>query len=372
MSHRVAGSARLGGRLLFRLFLMFLSIMMVAIVVFVVTQSHIWKTGRGSSDPLELFIGGPQEERTARLWIDTDAACGVTPRTDPDDCLAIVWLASHGSDIIGISTSFGNAAGGVVEQTVRSIVAEMKRNGMRPVPVWKGLAGPRSSSEAIAEPGVSELRVALEGGPLTILALGPLTNLAAALDGRPDLQRNVLRVVAVMGHRPGHLFHPTEGKGSGALFGHGPIFRDLNFSMDPEAAKRVLAINLPLVLIPYDAARGIMITGQDLDRLSGQSAVFRGLAETAQGWLAFWNNDIGLPGFYPFDWVAAAYLTNPHLFGCARTKAQVAWEWAFWLVPREGLLIGGTPSSSDAASDVLYCPQAASSVHDVLLSGPDR
>lgn len=58
----------------------------------------------------------------------------------------------------------------------------------------------------------------------------------------------VTRIVAVMGHRHGHLFHPTEGRGTG--FGHGPIFRDLNLSVDP------------------DAARATLITGANLDALA--------------------------------------------------------------------------------------------------------
>ena len=58
--------------------------------------------------------GGPAVAPPGRIWIDTDAACGATTRTDPDDCLAILWLAERGVDIIGISTSFGNAPGDVV------------------------------------------------------------------------------------------------------------------------------------------------------------------------------------------------------------------------------------------------------------------
>lgn len=346
--------------------MVFVSIAAV-IIVFVATQSNTWKTGRVSFDPLELVIGGPKVSPVARLWIDTDAACGATPTTDPDDCFAIIWLASRGFDIIGISTSFGNAEGDVVEHTVNSLVAKMMQNGKPPVPVWKGLAKPRSPEMIITEPGVMALRVALERGPLTILALGPLTNLAAALEGRPELKRNVLLVVAVMGHRPGHLFHPTEGKGTGAIFGHGPIFRDLNFSMDIEAAKQVMAMKLPLVLIPYDAAKSTVITGSDLDILSSQNGVFQSVADTARGWLKFWNDDVGLPGFYPFDWVAAGYLANPGLFDCAHTHSRVALEWAFWVIPRQGLLIGEMSSNDEVESGVLYCPHAASSLHDFLL-----
>lgn len=339
-------------------------------VVLVVAQSSTWTTGRISNDPLKLSIGSPDVDRASRVWIDTDAACGATPRTDPDDCFAIVWLSSHGFNIVGISTSFGNADGNVVEQTVHTLVAKMTQNGMPNILMWKGLAAPRTEGGISTEKGVTELQAALEAGPLTILALGPLTNVAAALESKPDLQGNVSQIVAVMGHRPGHLFHPTEGKGADALLGHGPIFRDLNFAVDPAAAELVLTMNLPLVLVPYDAAHGLMITGPDLDLFSHQGPVQQQLTETARGWLAFWNNDIGLPGFYPFDWVAAAFLVEPNSFRCAKTMARVSWEWAFWFIPRKGLLIGGAPLGSDTRNGVIYCPDTTTSLHDFLLSRP--
>ena len=351
-----------------KLFFVALSLIALVAIVSVATQSPTWKTGRVLSDPLQLVTGGPAILPPARLWIDTDAACGVTPRTDPDDCLAIVWLASRKFDVVGISTSFGNAEGDAVERTARSLVASLAQNGLPRIPVWKGLAEPRSSDKAVIAPGVTELRAALQRGPLTILALGPLTNLTAALEGRPELHRNVTRVVAVMGHRPGHLFHPTEGKGAGAILGHGPIFRDLNFSMDVDAARRLLALKLPLVLIPYDAAKDTMITGADLDKLSHANAAFRHVAEQSRDWLKFWNTDVGLAGFYPFDWIAAAYLANPRLFDCAHVHARIAREWVFWLLPRDGLLIDGMSLDSDAEPNVLYCPQTAHPLHDVMLS----
>ena len=132
-------------------------------------------------------------------------------------------------------------------------------------------------------PGVTALSSALEAGPLTILAVGPLTNIAAALDGRPELNGNVSRIVAVMGHQPGHVFHPTESGGIGAILGHGPIFRDFNFSSDPDAAGAVLAMNLPVTLIPSDAAKGTVIAGPDLVRLSSCSPSKAGIAQTSWG-----------------------------------------------------------------------------------------
>ena len=95
-------------------------------------------------------------------------------------------------------------------------------------------------------PGVIALRTALEAGPLAILALGPLTNIAAKLEGRPDSHGDITRVVAVMGQRPGNLFHPTQDKGSGAVFDHPWLFdcaavsarirRELTFWLVPRSS----------------------------------------------------------------------------------------------------------------------------------------
>ncbi|MBC7737080.1 MAG: nucleoside hydrolase, partial [Candidatus Saccharibacteria bacterium] len=201
-------------------------ILLIAIGLLAVVRTAQWQTGRLNLAPLVLVPGGPAVAPTGRIWIDTDAACGAAGRTDPDDCLAILRLVSRGVNIVGVSTSFGNANGDVVAGRVAALVARMALDGMAVPPVFRGYGAPRAPGPP-PPPGVTALQAALEVGPLTILALGPLTNLAAALEGRTDLHGNVTRIVAVMGHRPGHLFHPTEGGGSGAIFGHGPIFRDL-------------------------------------------------------------------------------------------------------------------------------------------------
>ncbi|WP_309667100.1 nucleoside hydrolase [Tabrizicola sp.] len=318
--------------------------------------------------PLALIAGGPQITRSDRIWIDSDAACGATARTDPDDCLAILWLAARGVNIVGISSSFGNASGAVVAERMAALASKMAQDDL-PVPaIFPGHAEPAEPKHMIP-PGVVALQSALDAGPLTILALGPLTNLAAALKDRPDLRGNVTRIVAVMGHQPGQLFHPTEGHGTGAAFGHGPIFRDLNVSVDPDAVRSVLAMNLPMTLIAYDAALGTLVTGADLDLLARRGRSFAWAAGTARDWLAFWKSDVGLPGFAPFDWMAAAYLERPQLFDCAAVNASMTREWAFWLLPRPSLVVQLPPlAEGTAASRVLYCPKASPAVHDLLIS----
>jgi purine nucleosidase len=137
-----------------------------------------------------------------------------------------------------------------------------------------------------------------------------------------------MRIVAVMGHQPGQLFHPTEGHGTGAVFGHGPIFRDLNVSVDPGAVGTGLAMNLPMTLIPFDAAMGTLVTDADLDLLALRGRWFAWAAQSSREWLAFCKSDVGLPGFAPCDWMAAAYLDNPQLFDRAKVDASLVSEWA--------------------------------------------
>ncbi|MGH8587646.1 MAG: nucleoside hydrolase [Gammaproteobacteria bacterium] len=327
------------------------------IVVSLAIPLQVWRSGRLEAPPLDLVSGGQLVSRSSRIWIDTDAACGATPTTDPDDCLAIVWLTAKGHNIVGISTSYGNASADIVERTTEALVATMRNGGLPRIPVWRGAAGFLANSGDATQPAHAALRAELEQGPLTILALGPLTNVAAALEGRLDLRRNVARLIAVMGHRPGHIFHPSEGSGRGMLLGHGPIFRDLNFAKDEVAARSVLRMRLPVTLVSYDAARQVRITADDLDRLNRLGPAFAWVASRARGWLDYWHVDIGQPGFSPFDWVAAAYVVEPDLFGCAVTNAWIADEWAFWLYPRPSLLVGpATPVNVTVKAEVIYCP----------------
>jgi purine nucleosidase len=266
-----------------------------------------WRTGDQGLEPMSFTR--ESVEFTGRLWIDTDAACGHSERTDPDDCLAIALLArAMGERIAGISTVPGNAPIEVVERTTRELAAQLSAELGRTLPVQTGTQG---------------LAAALKQSPLTIVALGPLTNIAAVLDSQPELRSQVTRIVAVMGRRPGHIFHPAEGAGGGMLLGHGPIFRDFNFAVDAPAAVRTIAHGVPLTLVPYDAARRVEITAADLDRLAAAGGAAAWIAGRSRAWLSYWQRDIGRQGFSPFDLLAAAYVVKSRQFGCAEVQAWI-------------------------------------------------
>ena len=308
---------------------------------------RLWRTGEPPAPPLPTKPGRPIAPPPLRIWIDADAACGHGARTDPDDCLAILLLASSPAiRVAGISTVFGNAPLPVTDSTTRALVAALADGGSALPEVLRG-AGEAGEGETAASAG---LQRALEEGPLVIVALGPLSNVAQALAVRPELRPQVQRLVAVMGRRRGHLFHPVEGGRAGSFLGHGPVFRDFNFAKDREAASQVLAMGLPITLVPYEAAREVVVTAEALDAMRRRGGRHRWVAERARGWLDYWREDIGKAGFYPFDLVAAAYVIEPGLFDCADTGARIGRDAGLlgWL-GRTGLLVG------EGEGRVLYC-----------------
>ena len=325
---------------------------------------------------MPLVRGGPHVDRPSRVWIDTDAACN-GGNADPDDCFAmLVLMNSPDLEIVGISTVFGNAPLSVVDRTTRDLVGRVVGNSNILVYSGSSIALEAGRTTSI-EPAHTALERALEGGPLTIVCLGPLTNVAATLRRRPDLADNIGLLVSVMGRRPGHVFHPAEGRSSsGILFGHGPIFRDLNFSKDRTSASIVLGRAGRITLTPYAAAREVMVTRRDLARMKGGPRAAAWLAERAGPWLEHWEEDIGLPGFYPFDALAALYLLDPQQLSCAKAFAWVAEDDrlpGLWRVAlgSTGPLVGlesDRPQIVHASGSVTYCGGVGDGLKDVLMN----
>jgi purine nucleosidase len=331
-----------------------------------------WRTGRQPVPSLPLMPGDSFAEPARRVWIDTDAACGEGHRTDPDDCFAILLLAAGSeAQVAGVSTSFGNAPLRQTDRTARALVAMLPGPGAPAV--HTGRAEPLGSPDPVGRAmgdalSWEALPAALAEGPLTIVALGPLTNIAAAFHANPSLRSGITRLIAVMGNRPGHVFHPTEGRPGGFLFGHGPVFRDLNLAADAGAAAEIVRLGVPLVLVPYDAARRVEVTRADLDRMRARGGAWAWVADRARGWLDVWREDVGWEGFYPFDLVGAAFALRPDLFRCAEVPVRVGADEKLGgpLGGRTALLAGPDPSPDDgeaaeplARGAAVYCPEVA-------------
>ena len=247
----------------------------------------------------------------APVWIDTDPAVGESER-DVDDGLALVQaFHSPELDIRGVSVVFGNAPLDRGLPIARRLVSEFGPPGLK---VFQGAA---KASDLPKETEASRaLAAALRAGPLTILALGPATNVATVLSKHPELAARVTRVIAVAGRRPGQRF--TTGSSNRA--GH----RDFNFELDPRAFQILLNAKVELVLAPFEISAKIWMRNADLDRLaSARSAAARSLAAPSRAWLSLWARLFGVDGFNPFDTLAVAYAISPDGFTCETLKARI-------------------------------------------------
>ncbi|MGH6953296.1 MAG: nucleoside hydrolase [Alphaproteobacteria bacterium] len=249
---------------------------------------------------------------TAPVWIDTDAACGEGGAADVDDCWALALaLASPELEVRGIGTVFGNVDMALAHGVARAVLDRVATGA--PPPLFAGAVDPATPFEANA--AARALARALERERLVVVALGPLTNLAAVLDRRPELAGRIERVIAVLGQRPGQRFFP----GASRLL----HFHDLNLRKDPDAVAGVLASGVPLVLLPFEAATKVTIGPRDLNRLADSGPRGASLADRSRAWLAYWRDWLGTEGFHPFDSLAVGYAVRPELFGCESLPARL-------------------------------------------------
>jgi pyrimidine-specific ribonucleoside hydrolase len=221
-----------------------------------------------------------------------------------DDGFALVQaFNSPELDIRGVSVVFGNAPLDRGLPIARRLVRDF---GSRRIDVFAGAAGADQLGRETA--ASKALAAALRVEPLTILALGPATNVATVLERHPELASRIVRVVAVAGRRPGQRFTT----GTTNVKGH----RDFNFELDPAAFGVLLASTAPLVLTPFEISSKIWIERADLDRLARGGRAARSLEPPARRWLDLWRSLFGVSGFNPFDALAVGYVLSPQRFEC--------------------------------------------------------
>ncbi|OQW33920.1 MAG: hypothetical protein A4E19_19345 [Nitrospira sp. SG-bin1] len=359
---------------------MMTALVILAIAVLLISLAipvTAWRTGELPTEPIPLYPANSFAAPPIRVWIDTDAACGQGRRTDPDDCLAILLLAQQDTvDIVGVSTVFGNASLRETDRTTRNLIRLLEKGRPRTIPVYRGASEPLRQGGSISTIPHREahdaLRKAFEEESLVIVALGPLTNVAIALKDRPQLQANVTRLIAVMGRREGHVFHPVEGGTAHSFLGHGPVFRDFNFTGDEAAATLVVSMGLPMTLIPYEAARNVTVDPAILDHLADRGGAAEWVARQARPWLTYWRGDIGRNGFYPFDLIAAAYVVDPSLLRCTDAPIVVEDdEWVFGWLGYQGLFIipdQQIRTHTYATGAALYCPEVSEQFEERVLA----
>jgi pyrimidine-specific ribonucleoside hydrolase len=244
------------------------------------------------------------------VWIDTDPSIS-RGRNEVDDGYALIQaFRSPELRIAGVSTVFGNAPLAEADPIGRRRVKEFGPRGLR---VYRGAAGPPDLGRET--PATRALAAALRRERLTILLLGPATNVASLLRLHPELSGRIERIIAVAGRRPGQRFEPVAGSRQ--------AFADFNFESDAESFQVLLDAKVPLVLAPWELSSKVWLGEAELGRLASSGKAGRYLAAASRDWLAMWKAEFGAPGFNPFDSLAVAWVTHRSLLKCASGKAMI-------------------------------------------------
>jgi len=208
-----------------------------------------------------LLLHGPasaQAAPTIPVVVDLDIG------DDIDDSFALaLLLASPEFELRGISTAWGDTA--LRARLVKRLLRELGRDD---VPVAEGIgtksqtaftqarwaSGPHRPGVADSAPSSARIasvdfllgQAARQPGELTLLALGPLTNVAAAIRRDPQGFRQFKQVVLMGGS-------VREGYSKSDYLPPRPPDAEYNIVADTAAAQTVFESGVPIVMMPLDA-----------------------------------------------------------------------------------------------------------------------
>jgi inosine-uridine nucleoside N-ribohydrolase len=279
------------------------------------------------------------------------AATKILFDTDPgiDDAMALLMLARDArAELVGISTVFGNAP---VDITTANALALCHRFGIR-APVARGAARPLARAarefpvqihghdglgDVAPRPAHERSHEAIDAarficdmarrhaGELSLVAVGPLTNLALALALDPDLPRHVRRVV-VMGGAFGTLGHG----------GNVTPVAEANVICDPHAADIVFGAAWPVTIVGLDVTHQVLMSTAYLDALGDEGgAEGRFMRDISRAYERFYLRRTG-GGIFAHDASAVA---------CALDASRFEVQHGAVRVVTEGLALGQTIQS---------------------------
>ncbi|MCR8826741.1 nucleoside hydrolase [Pseudosulfitobacter koreensis] len=265
-----------------------------------------------------------------------------TPRkiiidTDPGQDDAVAILLAFGSpdeiEVLGITAVAGNVPLALTEKNAR-IICELADR--RDIPVYAGCDRPLGRPLVTAEhvhgktgldgPSLPDPTMPLQeqhavdyiietlrahdAGTVTLCPLGPLTNIATALQCAPEIAEKVQQIV-LMG---------------GAYFEVGNITpaAEFNIYVDPQAADIVFKSGIDIVVMPLDVTHKALVT-------SARNAAFRDLgtpvgiavAQMTEFFERFDKEKYGSAGAPLHDPCVTAYLIRPELFTGRHVNVEI-------------------------------------------------
>lgn len=245
--------------------------------------------------------------------------------TDPgiDDALAFILLkAMPEIELQAITVTHGNTS---VEKCTTNALKLVELLGMQNIPVAMGADQPLVKALSVAEethgdtglghavlPTPTTNVVATNAanliieivnanpGEITILCIGPVTNLALALLKEPSLRKKIKNVVSMAGtiHYPGNATPSSE----------------YNVFCDPESFDILLRSGIDLTIVPLDVTYQCLFTKDHVARLNGAREDIRNFIDRSTAfYMEFHAEYQGIQGCAINDPLAAAILVKPEL-----------------------------------------------------------
>ncbi|MEC7579700.1 MAG: nucleoside hydrolase [Actinomycetota bacterium] len=250
------------------------------------------------------------------FFIDTDTAS--------DDAVALVMaFARKDINIVGIGVVAGNVP---LSSALQNALYTRELCGRTDVPVYAGADRPLiyelgTAQHVHGDDGMGDIGLPLTGrapneghavdalleasnehaGELTLVTLGPLTNIALAIQRDPSIADKISRVV-LMGAAADHIGNVN------------PV-AEFNMWVDPHAVQIVLESGLPLEFVGWDISRrDAVIVPEEANRLRSIGTPRAEFIIDIQRIVAeFCARDTKLAGFDMPDPIAMAYAIDPSI-----------------------------------------------------------
>ncbi|MFV0409067.1 MAG: nucleoside hydrolase [Paracoccus sp. (in: a-proteobacteria)] len=282
--------------------------------------------------------------------------------TDPgqDDAVAILLaLSSPELEVLGLTTVAGNVPLALTTRNARLIMGLSPRRA----PIFAGCAQPLARDLVTAEyvhgktgldgidlgdpvvpvedrSGVDFIIETLRrepAGTITLVPIGPLTNIATAFARAPDIVDRVQQIV-LMG---------------GAYFEVGNVTpaAEFNIYVDPEAAAAVFASGVDLVVMPLDVTHKALTSA---DWITGLRALGTRAGEAVASWTDFFERfdreKYGAEGAPLHDPCTIAWLIRPELFSGRHINVEIETRGEFTL----GMTVADWWSVSGRPANALF------------------
>ena len=271
-------------------------------------------------------MSSDQSAAPRKIIIDTDPGI--------DDAMAIIYaLASPELQVVGLTTVFGNA---YVENCTANALHILEVAGHPEVPVSKGTARPLAmpfrgpATFVHGQNGLADIELptpsrqvhALDAaqfiieqvraapGEITLVPIGPLTNIALAMLLWPDLPLHIAGMV-IMG---GNAFCP----------GNASPAAEANIINDPEAADMVFGADCPIVMCGLDVTERTVMTNEHIEAIARiDNPRARLAAQILPHYNDFHRAHGKNVGIFVHDSTCISYLLAPQHYGTAAHPIRV-------------------------------------------------